>query len=90
MSHTPGPWTITRGTKERGSLARGIHRPDGATVVRFNGLGRPASREGEANAHLIAAAPDLLEALKALQRAGGMWPDLAPQVLAAIAKAEGK
>jgi hypothetical protein len=40
---------------------------------------------------LIAAAPDMLEALKALRDACmGMVPDCAGQVDAAIAKAEGR
>jgi len=35
-------------------------------VVVWRGIARPASPEGQANARLIAAAPDLLEALESL------------------------
>jgi hypothetical protein len=43
--------------------------------------------ESLANAKLWAAAPELLEALQALQKAGGIWPDLLPMVENAIKKA---
>lgn len=58
--HTPGPWCYT----------------DNFGIVKFDSLGQlavriaePACRtthEGEANARLISAAPELLEALKAV------------------------
>lgn len=56
--HTPGPWLIIyRGltSREIGSNAYVCH----AEAYGYNG------REAEANANLIAAAPDLLEALEA-------------------------
>jgi hypothetical protein len=69
-SHTPGPWTRTGSTNSDAEVE--IHgRMNGtnpdlapitiATVVRAGDLGWG---EGEANAALIAAAPELLEALK--------------------------
>ena len=54
--HTPGPWEV-RGASTR-FAAFNVHGPK-TNVVR--------DVLKEANAHLIAAAPDLLEALKALR-----------------------
>lgn len=69
--HTPGPWlvksdpirfdtlsTVVGGVKKK---AKGIERQ---MIVQVGGWAE--WREQEANARLIAAAPDLLEALKAL------------------------
>lgn len=53
--HTPGPWKVTRNNM-------GVRSID-APVCRLWML---RSGQGVANAHLIAAAPDLLEVLKAL------------------------
>ena len=51
-------------------------------------VGRP---EREANARLISAAPDLLEALKAVKARRIAWPkEIELMVVAAIAKAEGE
>lgn len=98
-THTPGPWRIVCGVS---GLARGIdagtpqNHPGGIQhVVRFNGLGFPSSPEGQANARLIAAAPDLLEALQHMRWcrscAEGGWEDCEDgrKALAALAKAEG-
>lgn len=43
-----------------------------------------------ANARLIAAAPELLEALQKAVRYGGLFPDLQAEAKAAIAKATGE
>jgi hypothetical protein len=48
--HTPGPWTIER-------------RPDWGSFTVDVGMERVAIVPTEANAHLIAAAPELLSAL---------------------------
>lgn len=58
--HTPGPWAVTYGHKTK--LVRGIHAAT-RNVVNFNGLAAPASNESQANALLIAAAPELLRVL---------------------------
>jgi len=75
-THTPGPWT-TRG-KIDGSGSAQIRAEDGKIWIggamgshhtpsqRVNHSSFPADTEGEANARLIAAAPELLEALKAI------------------------
>jgi hypothetical protein len=84
MSHTPGPWKIAC---ESGDWFATLN--DYAPI--------PAT---EANARLIAAAPDLLEALRDVigwvpGGAAEMWHTDAPtkaveRARAAIAKAEGK
>lgn len=64
MSHTKGPWHLHRNTQTLGfridsegnewqGLAKVYQAPD-------------LEEEGEANAHLIAAAPELLEELKVM------------------------
>jgi len=83
MGHTPGPWWVDDDPGE------GVEVQDG--------FGRTASVWGDedtakANARLIAAAPDLLAALKAHlpwqeepKQGWGIWQD----AVDAIAKAEG-
>lgn len=87
---TAGPWKAEDGH---------IYGMDGATHV---GWVEPATVDAEANANLIAAAPDLLAALRefiadvdavGLDYAETEWNDLLPtyhHAVAAIAKAEGK
>lgn len=91
--HTPGPWRFV----EPSLLPFRIESPDGEYVTQIKYV--PSGRaEGEtiANARLIAAAPDLLEAVKALQYVltecddnYAKWPQW-EQAEAAIAKAEGR
>ncbi len=57
-THTPGPW------KRKGMRGLDIHGAD-HTVARTGNLSLPED-ELQANARLIEAAPDLLEALKGL------------------------
>ena len=91
--HTPGPWTMSRpmGTGHlegrepwfRVSADRTLHLQVAACPDGY------VAGENEANARLIAAAPDLLEALTDLLG----WQTLAPDDVvaaarAAIAKAE--
>ena len=67
--HTPGPWVV----RERG-LGYGVETQMGTTVAtcwRFNrGIADATPSMEEANARLIAAAPDLLEALERLVELG--------------------
>lgn len=63
VKHTPGTWKIDF-SYPRG-LPGGISTMNGGRpVTRFNTFARPTSPEALANARLIAAAPDLLEALQ--------------------------
>lgn len=84
--HTPGPWIIQWG--RQGTQPLSIHNNDVNIVT---GMGRKAHPEAVQNARLIAAAPDLLEALQAVASYGSMtgadW--VCEKVDAAIAKATG-
>jgi len=105
--HTLGPWSIDRTSERHGQRPYGISAgkrgPTPKNIVNWGGIAAPASQESEANARLIASAPDLLEALtalyasyKALADSGdaGNWrledTDSGKQALAAIAKATGE
>ena len=60
--HTSGPWTIYRKTRTY-AFIRGVGWDGFARVVKRLDGDDEDSPEGMANARLIAAAPDLLEAL---------------------------
>jgi hypothetical protein len=63
MKHTPGPWLYA----QEGLDAFGIVQPDGHSIVHLVALhNSTGARHLPANARLIAAAPDLLEALTKL------------------------
>ena len=83
--HTKGPWNI----QYEGHAGQII----GAQIVALGG-GAVAYVDREANARLISAAPDLLEAIKALLGPDVMTGeepfDPVSKAFAAIAKAEGK
>lgn len=101
-AHTPGPWRSRLSTNaakalnvEAGTL--------GHNIALVNRHGNKNLQEAAANARLIAAAPDMLAALKAvvahedraaadMREMGADVPELPwmPQVKAAIAKAEGR
>lgn len=69
---TPGPWKVYEGADAESLLASGwvlvVHHTDAGNVVAnvFAGRspGEVRNRPGEANARLIAAAPDILSSLK--------------------------
>lgn len=80
--HTPGPWSIR---KDEG-FANDVMRPNGKILatcypgVLPNGRSNEAGQgEAEANARLISAAPDLLEALTFLLEAVEMDVALFPE-----------
>lgn len=70
MSHTPGPWQIQYlGNGESEVLSNGPDRDDCAGICIVAGglgssIGDGRDYESEANARLIAAAPELLAALE--------------------------
>lgn len=98
--HSPGPWRVT------GYLAdRGLHliapplEHSCLILAHVIDYGDPDSEqptpEARANAALIAAAPDLLEALKGLlleveEGRAGLFAGFTIRARAAIARAEGK
>lgn len=79
--HTPGPWRFEESTKTVRTVLQNYW------LVRLDSWDAGEVNH-EANARLIAAAPDLLEALElALVATDGVWEDKAR---AAIAKARGQ
>lgn len=94
MAHTPGPWSAIKAAHGVIDIFDGRGR-DIVTV--FGGGVEPESKE--ANARLMAASPELLDAVKKLRRA--FWADsdiitadeacdLIDEVDRVIAKAEGR
>lgn len=66
--HTPGPWkakTLEEWVEGKGGLVV-IDAPGKWLSLANAHIHRDSREEGEANARLIAAAPDLLEALEAM------------------------
>lgn len=85
--HTPGPWHILGDFDADVSVE--IAESSDIAIAEISPIGEEWSAEEIANAHLIAAAPELLAALKRCS------PLLEPhtaalQAKAAIAKAEGR
>ncbi len=84
MSHTPGPWII----KES------FGPDDDLVSIDADAKRDPAPRVNRMDAHLIAAAPDLLAALKRVRaeipEAELNYASLVPDIDAAIVKAEGR
>ena len=69
-NHTPGPWNVGRGeftTTESGIVFTRINGPKMGIVATAYAHDRNID-ECEANARLIAAAPELLEALQTLKK----------------------
>ena len=68
MTHTPGPWVVEYSSKGHPYAinAPGDTGIPGAVghVVRWRGIGFPTSERARANALLMAASPDMLEALQ--------------------------
>lgn len=95
MTHTPGPWAYDPDSKEVFSTNE-LHGCGWIALVKGNdsqGCPLPVA-EHEANASLIAAAPELLAACKELfmqmRREGCGHQQMLERALAAIAKAEGR
>lgn len=104
-NHTPGPWLyykndFTGGFTLRDSINRLIGSTSSPSGVDAR-LGSPYTRYGcEANARLIAAAPELLEALEDVREwisnwdpnftHDPEWQESATRIDVAIAKAKGK
>jgi hypothetical protein len=84
--HTPGPWTATKDKTTRGNPSWRIDSPSISLLASLEfAFWEDRDGFGAANAHLIAAAPDLLEACLTLieayirgeENAGEMdWEDV--------------
>lgn len=87
VKHTAGPWKLLEVGDKPKLCPADKNNHSILTVIEEDGVAFAVVYE-EADARLIAAAPDLLEALIALRAACiGMVPECADQVDAAIAKA---
>ena len=91
--HTPAPWRIYDCEY---AIRVGIEGPNGASVIAFGAEGDDSGvwgntpEQSEANARLIASAPELLEALEWTARALDKEHPAAIKARQIIAKAEGK
>lgn len=88
--YTPGPWTVH--SKVDGLEGIGIHSANGGYiyVATIHGPGSRGNIPSEANARLIAAAPELLEALFKIRDDATLdSSDVVAICNAAIAKATG-
>lgn len=95
MSHTPGPWEVFKA-----GTFWGVDAGRKSIVVWGNadedtGVQGTTVEQAQANAHLISAAPDMLETLKTVRRIiltypGSMIAMAIFQIDAAIKKAEGR
>lgn len=88
MKHTPGPWTINRhGAIVGGDFTEYTNGRGQSQIAMATGAHNISDEERNANANLIAAAPDLLDALKRCSKLiEGEVPSF---VIDAIAKAQG-
>jgi hypothetical protein len=89
-AHTPGPWKVYRTTDGTAILGVGDADSGGISDANF-GLWR-SGEEREANARLIAAAPELLDMLKRVLRASPVFERdcLYGEACEFVAKAEGR
>ena len=92
VKFTSGPWRVF--TTKDGSKLVGVGEQTGEGITDCGfGMWGGGDAEALANAHLIAASPDLYEALKEARIAlngGPITEGLCHQVDAALAKAEGQ
>ena len=97
MTHTPGPWAFRKGTEESQPSYCVHSKKTGDVILTFDHdqYGYGNEQEVESNAHLIAAAPDLLEALSEIIAAwhksttGAIRTDIITRAEDAINKAKG-
>ena len=65
MAHTPGPWEAKWSKYRDGEYIVQTKHPSNRVIASFDDDGDGAGEQSIADAHLSAAAPDLLDALKA-------------------------
>lgn len=87
--HTPGPWVAREGTSTGMEVV--AKKPRGGDYV----IARCGGKDRESNAHVMAAADEMLAALRAVRRGMVQWSiaEHAPEwnvIADAIAKAEGR
>lgn len=90
--HTPGPWRAGSGTGGKGSVVSdqlAVGALNGSDAVEYYGGNLIAESVAQENIPLIAAAPDMLEALEACYAALHPNSDEGAMARYAIAKATG-
>lgn len=106
MKHTNGPWQIQKLEENHHGYENwktfAIRSPQNVCLAVIGDVDRYHEKDHEANAHLIAAAPDMLEALKAIDTFFVFFDNIVPpdmgngarealqQARAAIKRAEGR
>jgi hypothetical protein len=91
QKHTSGPWAVTG--ESYGNYVRVAAMPYKGSLRKRTVAQIPWGDWDSENAHLIAAAPDLLEALECLEDAGyldGIYEITREKCLKAIKKAKGE
>lgn len=85
--HTPGPWEVTEADADSARVSSADY---GTIAFLHDPLASEMGRKGEiyANARLVAAGPELLEALKAVVSVADRATQEFDMARAAIAKAE--
>ena len=92
MNHTPGPWFVSTepDRDEDGSVGPNVYDCDGGVFAVMEGEPETIAQPWrEADAHLIAAAPDLLAALELFLRWWGESRDIYEAAVKAGRKARG-
>ncbi len=69
VSHTPGPWRVEDAGPNSGNVIRFEIQSDAGDICDIEDPAIDGNPNAEANAQLIAAAPELLEACKAAELA---------------------
>lgn len=96
VKHTPGPWFAKWSRYREGVFFVQAGMPSNRILARFDGDGDGPDAQSIADARLIAAAPDMLEALKAAfvfteeVKMNDRQLEAFKLMEAAIAKAEGR
>jgi hypothetical protein len=106
--HTPGPWKVykARLRPEFPVVITEIQDEQGNAIIKWQGFDGMKKKVIAANATLISAAPDLMEACKSMINSSNLWiprmvseefedearvlHSLRQRILSAIIKAEGK
>ena len=91
-NHTPGPWYV-----KRNGVRSPVNSEDGRHIamINYNPMTMPNEMH-EANARLIAAAPEMLDILIDLQESAQYWSeygapfDIVNRLTAVISKAKGE
>jgi hypothetical protein len=92
-AHTPGPWQVGLSADNTPAVCVPVHKGFGSgfVIAHINRLGTRSGASGcaDANARLITAAPDMLNALRKIVNFGGNDSIIRETAIAAIRKATG-